>query len=148
MARTLQRRVVDPAQPARVPGVPVRQRPRRAVRAGDGRAGLPAGRAAGPPAARGPARRPDAVRPAAPPVSRRVLVVGAGVGGLAAALRLAQAGLSVRVLEARAEPGGLASQVEAHGLRFDGGPMSCSTALVSTGPSPRWASTCRRACPS
>jgi phytoene dehydrogenase-like protein len=55
-------------------------------------------------------------------VSRRVLVVGAGVGGLAAALRLAQAGLSVRVLEARAEPGGLASQVEAHGLRFDGGP--------------------------
>ena len=55
-------------------------------------------------------------------MSRRVLVVGAGVGGLAAALRLAQAGLSVRVLEARAEPGGLASQVEAHGLRFDGGP--------------------------
>jgi phytoene dehydrogenase-like protein len=55
-------------------------------------------------------------------LSRRVLVVGAGVGGLAAALRLARAGLSVRVLEARAGPGGLASAVEAGGLSFDGGP--------------------------
>jgi phytoene desaturase len=55
-------------------------------------------------------------------VSRRIVVVGAGVGGLAAALRLARAGFSVRVLEARAEPGGLASGLEADGLRFDGGP--------------------------
>jgi len=55
-------------------------------------------------------------------VSRRVVVVGAGVGGLAAALRLARTGFSVRLLEARGEPGGLASGVEAEGLSFDGGP--------------------------
>jgi phytoene dehydrogenase-like protein len=49
-------------------------------------------------------------------------VVGAGMGGLAAALRLSRAGFVVRVLEARAEPGGLASGLQAGGLRFDGGP--------------------------
>src|SRR5438034_3230651 len=42
-------------------------------------------------------------------VTRTVVVVGAGMGGLTAALRLARAGFRVRVLEARAEPGGLAS---------------------------------------
>jgi phytoene dehydrogenase-like protein len=44
------------------------------------------------------------------------------MGGLAAALRLARRGVAVRVLEARAEVGGLASNLEALGMRFDGGP--------------------------
>lgn len=52
----------------------------------------------------------------------RALVVGAGVGGLAAALRLAQLGWSVRVLEARASAGGLAGGFELDGLSFDAGP--------------------------
>jgi phytoene dehydrogenase-like protein len=44
------------------------------------------------------------------------------MGGLAAALRLARRGVGVRVLEARDAVGGLASSVEADGMRFDGGP--------------------------
>ena len=51
-----------------------------------------------------------------------VIVVGAGMGGLTAAARLAQAGLPVLVLEARAEAGGLASGFKAGGLSFDAGP--------------------------
>jgi phytoene dehydrogenase-like protein len=53
---------------------------------------------------------------------RRVIIIGAGMGGLAAALRLAQRGLSVRVIEARAAAGGLASAVTADGFLFDAGP--------------------------
>jgi len=53
---------------------------------------------------------------------QRVVVVGAGMGGLAAALRLARHGYAVRVMEARPEPGGLASRFESEGLAFDAGP--------------------------
>lgn len=51
-----------------------------------------------------------------------VLIIGAGMGGLTAALRLARAGLAVRVLEARSSPGGLAAGLELDGLPFDAGP--------------------------
>lgn len=53
---------------------------------------------------------------------RRVVIIGAGMGGLTAALRLAQRGLSVRVIEVRPEAGGLASAFEKDGFRFDAGP--------------------------
>ena len=53
---------------------------------------------------------------------RRVVIIGAGMGGLTAALRLAQQGLSVRVIEARPEAGGLASAFEKDGFAFDAGP--------------------------
>jgi phytoene dehydrogenase-like protein len=53
---------------------------------------------------------------------RRVVVIGAGMGGLAAALQLARRGFSVRLVEARSAAGGLASGFEAEGARFDGGP--------------------------
>lgn len=52
----------------------------------------------------------------------KVVIVGAGMGGLAAALRLARAGHAVEVLEARSEAGGLAAGFSAGGLSFDGGP--------------------------
>ena len=53
---------------------------------------------------------------------RRVVIIGAGMGGLTAALRLAQQGLSVKILEARTEAGGLASAFEKDGFLFDSGP--------------------------
>lgn len=52
----------------------------------------------------------------------RVVVIGAGVGGLATAIATAQAGHQVTVIEARDRPGGLASHVSYDGLRFDAGP--------------------------
>jgi phytoene desaturase len=56
------------------------------------------------------------------PESRRVVVVGAGPGGLAAALLLGAAGLDVTVLERRERVGGRTSALEAGGFRFDVGP--------------------------
>jgi phytoene dehydrogenase-like protein len=53
---------------------------------------------------------------------RRVVIIGAGMGGLTAALRLAQQGLKVRVIEARNKAGGLASAFEKDGFVFDAGP--------------------------
>ena len=55
-------------------------------------------------------------------MTRRVVIIGAGMGGLTAALRLAQQGLAVRIIEARPEAGGLASAFEKDGLVFDAGP--------------------------
>ncbi len=52
----------------------------------------------------------------------RIVVVGAGVGGLAAAARLAALGHSVTVLERADVPGGKCGLVERAGYRFDSGP--------------------------
>ncbi|GAA1627767.1 phytoene desaturase family protein [Actinoplanes couchii] len=51
-----------------------------------------------------------------------VVVIGAGVGGLAAALRLARAGHRVTVHERSAEVGGKLAVHERDGFRFDTGP--------------------------
>jgi phytoene dehydrogenase-like protein len=55
-------------------------------------------------------------------MSQSVIVVGAGMGGLMAALRLAQRGWRVQVVEARTTPGGLAAGLATDGFDFDGGP--------------------------
>lgn len=52
----------------------------------------------------------------------RIVVVGAGVGGLAAAVRLAAAGHAVTVLEQGASAGGKAGRWECDGFSFDTGP--------------------------
>ncbi len=54
--------------------------------------------------------------------SRKVVIVGAGPGGLAAALLLAKSGVEVTVVEKRATVGGRTSTIEQDGFRFDVGP--------------------------
>jgi 1-hydroxycarotenoid 3,4-desaturase len=56
------------------------------------------------------------------PIQDTVAVIGAGIGGLAAAIRLAAAGVSVTVVEAQAAPGGKLRQVAVGGRSFDAGP--------------------------
>jgi len=51
-----------------------------------------------------------------------VIVIGAGVGGIAAAARLAQQGYTVTVVEKNATPGGRCNQIWKEGHRFDTGP--------------------------
>src|SRR5437016_688712 len=55
-------------------------------------------------------------------MSRDIVVIGAGMGGLTAAFRLARQGFRVRVIEARETPGGLASGFVQDGFAFDAGP--------------------------
>ncbi|MCE0523337.1 MAG: phytoene desaturase family protein [Methylacidiphilales bacterium] len=55
-------------------------------------------------------------------MSPKTLVIGAGLGGLAAAIRLARAGHAVEVWEKNSEPGGKARELSADGFRWDMGP--------------------------
>lgn len=55
-------------------------------------------------------------------MTQRVVIVGAGPGGLAAAILLASAGLQVKVIERLPVVGGRTSTFAAHGFRFDLGP--------------------------
>jgi 1-hydroxycarotenoid 3,4-desaturase len=52
----------------------------------------------------------------------RVVVVGAGIGGLVSALVLAHRGLDVTLLESAATPGGKIRQVQVDGVGVDSGP--------------------------
>src|SRR5689334_22314679 len=54
--------------------------------------------------------------------SLRVAIVGAGLGGLASALRLSHAGYEVEVFEKNPQPGGRCYQLQEQGFRFDTGP--------------------------
>jgi len=53
---------------------------------------------------------------------QKVVIIGAGLSGLAVAALLAQRGLSVTVLEKQAQPGGVAGRLEQQGFSFDLGP--------------------------
>ncbi|MCC3373213.1 phytoene desaturase family protein [Cohnella sp. REN36] len=57
---------------------------------------------------------------------RKVVVIGAGLGGLSAAVRLAAAGFQVTVLEQQPEVGGKLQRIELGGYRFDRGPTAIS----------------------
>jgi phytoene desaturase len=54
-------------------------------------------------------------------LSESVIIIGAGLGGLAAAIRLATRGVRVRVLEKNATPGGKVNIHRADGYSFDTG---------------------------
>lgn len=55
-------------------------------------------------------------------MSKRITIIGAGPGGLAAALLLRHAGLEVTILERMDRVGGRTSAIEEDGFRFDRGP--------------------------
>src|SRR5512135_2151959 len=54
--------------------------------------------------------------------ARSAIVVGAGIGGIAAAAHLAQQGMHVTVLEKNARPGGRCDHFRLQGHSFDTGP--------------------------
>ena len=54
--------------------------------------------------------------------SKKVSVIGAGVGGMAIAIRLAVKGYKVSVFESNSYVGGKLSQIESGDFRFDAGP--------------------------
>ena len=55
-------------------------------------------------------------------VDRRAIVIGAGLGGLAAAMRLGAKGYAVTVLDRLGDAGGRGSSITQDGHRFDLGP--------------------------
>src|SRR5580704_8203418 len=58
------------------------------------------------------------------PGSQHVIVIGAGLSGLACAHRLNQLGAEVTVLESADRPGGLLGTIRKDGFLFESGPQS------------------------
>lgn len=54
--------------------------------------------------------------------SKSIIIIGAGIGGLSAAARLAHAGFKVTILEKESIVGGRAHRIERDGYHFDTGP--------------------------
>lgn len=54
--------------------------------------------------------------------NKRAIIIGAGIGGIATAIRLANKGYAVEVFEANTYPGGKLSEIITKGYRFDAGP--------------------------
>jgi phytoene desaturase len=69
-----------------------------------------------------PVRRDPTSVPQPDDGARHVVVIGAGLGGLAAAIRLRHRGFRVTLLERHAHPGGRCGLWESEGFRFDTGP--------------------------
>ena len=55
-------------------------------------------------------------------MSKKIAVIGAGIGGIAVAARLAAKGYEVDVFEKNERPGGKISEINHNGFRFDTGP--------------------------
>ena len=54
--------------------------------------------------------------------TKKAIIIGSGIGGMATAIRLAVQGFSVCVYEKNSQPGGKLSSFEKDGYRFDAGP--------------------------
>ena len=55
-------------------------------------------------------------------MSKKIIIIGSGFGGLGAANRLAALGHRVEIFEARDKLGGRGYTYEINGFKFDGGP--------------------------
>ncbi|MFC5626516.1 1-hydroxycarotenoid 3,4-desaturase CrtD [Algoriphagus winogradskyi] len=55
-------------------------------------------------------------------MTKKALIIGSGIAGIAASIRLAIKGYHVEVFEANSYPGGKLSEIEIEGYRFDAGP--------------------------
>lgn len=55
-------------------------------------------------------------------MSKKVIIIGSGIAGTAAAIRMAVKGFQVEVFEANAYPGGKLSEIQIGEYRFDAGP--------------------------
>jgi phytoene desaturase len=55
-------------------------------------------------------------------MKKKIIVIGSGIGGLSAAIRLAALGHEVEIFEKRDKPGGRAYVFEKDGYKFDAGP--------------------------
>jgi phytoene desaturase len=55
-------------------------------------------------------------------VSKKAIIIGAGVGGMATAIRLRLLGYTIQVFEKNDYPGGKLTHFESNGFRFDAGP--------------------------
>ncbi|MBS4033229.1 MAG: phytoene desaturase [Ignavibacterium sp.] len=55
-------------------------------------------------------------------MKKRIGIVGSGLGGISAAIRLASSGYEVEIFESNSYPGGKAASIEFDGFRFDAGP--------------------------
>ena len=76
------------------------------------------------------------------------MIVGAGPGGLAAALLLAKSGVKVTIVEKRDQVGGRTSTMEQDGFKFDIGPDLLSVSAGADRRSLRrrvttWSARCR-----
>jgi len=67
----------------------------------------------------------------------RVVIVGAGLSGLSAALHLAGRGRNVTVVERGDHPGGRVGRTDIAGYRLDTGPTVLTMPTSSTRPSER-----------
>ncbi|MDP4196277.1 MAG: phytoene desaturase family protein [Bacteroidota bacterium] len=63
-------------------------------------------------------------------IMKEVLVIGSGLGGLTAALRLSSKGYRVRILEKHSKPGGRLNQLVVDGFKFDVGPSFMSMTYI------------------
>ena len=55
-------------------------------------------------------------------MTKKAIIIGSGIAGLAAAIRLAVKGYEVEVFESNSYPGGKLSEINLNGYRFDAGP--------------------------
>jgi phytoene desaturase len=65
-------------------------------------------------------------------MAKKVLIIGAGLGGLATGLRLAKKGYQVEILEKNGQAGGRLNQIKKDGFTFDTGPSFFSMSYEFT----------------